>query len=267
MKKTKMQIQRFAHQRDNRWSVKSKQVLGLLLALCLLVLLAACSSTAGETETYTPEPSDVTLEEWEDLYPAQYASWAESVHGEAYLEGNQDAPGCTDCHADPESGEIETAAFQLDIPNRCARCHSDESIMADYGISTDVYDTYAADYHGTTISYYQSTDPDTYRDEAVCSDCHGSHNVYAVEDERSSVNEANLTATCQKCHHDAPEEFASAFGHYRTARQPVSSDDTPVLFWVKLFYQILLPFALGGMILYILLDIVYRLKKRKKQDE
>lgn len=80
------------------------------------------------------------------------------------------------------------------------------------------------------------------------------------------MNAANLTATCQKCHHDAPAAFASAFGHYRTALTPVSSAESPIVFWVKLFYQSLTPVILGGMFFYIMVDIRFRLKNRKKHD-
>lgn len=234
-----------------------------ILGLWMLAVLTACSGT--DLSVYEPEASDVPLETWQEAYPVEYSDWEDSAHGQAYLNGDSNAPGCTDCHDDPESGEIRTAAFNLEIPARCARCHSDESTMSEYDISADVYDTYLADYHGTTIAYYQAADTDAYRYEAVCSDCHGSHAIYAPEDERSSVAGANLTTTCQKCHHDAPADFASAFGHYRPAHTPVSSAESPILFWVKLFYQALIPVTLGGMILYIILDIRFRLQKRKEQ--
>jgi len=96
------------------------------------------------------------------------------------------------------------------------------------------------------------------------SDFHGSHAIYAPENKDSTVNTNNLTATCQKCHHDVSTTFASAFGHYRTALTPVSSVESPIVFWVKLFYQILTPIVLGGMFFYIVVDIRFRLKNRKK---
>ena len=94
----------------------------------------------------------------------------------------------------------------------------------------------------------------------------GAMRWYAPKDERSSVNEANLASTCQTCHHDATDNFASAFGHYRPARTPVSSAESPVLFWVKLFYQALMPVMLGSMIFYIVLDIRFRLKQRRAHN-
>jgi hypothetical protein len=133
--------------------------------------------------------------------------------------------------------------------------------MTQYGVSTDVYDTYLADYHGATIAYYRAMAPDTRRSEAVCSDCHGSHAIYPPEDERSTVTAANLEFTCQKCHHAATSNFAAAYGHYRPIRSPVSSADSPFVFVVKLLYQAMIPVTLGSMIGYIALDIRHRVKK------
>ena len=230
--------------------------------LFLIAFLAACSNTNRISTSFQPAP-DVDLEAMAVKYPFEYDAWADSVHGEAYLSGDENAPSCTDCHADPASGEIRTAAFQLDIPNRCGRCHGDETLMADYEISSDVYDTYLADYHGTTIAYYQAINSENYRYEAVCSDCHGSHAIYPADDWQSLVNPLNLQTTCQKCHHDVSENFTAAFGHYRPSRSPASLAESPVIFWVKLFYQIMIPIALGGMVGFIVLDIRFRLKKRK----
>ena len=148
----------------------------IYIGVWLAILLSACSANAG-LAVYEPEASDVPLETWEELYPIEYADWADSVHGQAYLAGDSNAPACTDCHSDPETGEVRTTAFNLDIPNRCGSCHSDEEMMSEYEISADVYDTYLADYHGTTIAYYHAMGTDTLRYEAVCSDCHGSHAV------------------------------------------------------------------------------------------
>lgn len=239
----------------------------LLLALLTAQLLAACSRGSGDATSYEPAPSDVTLEEWAERHPLEYKDWEASQHGQAYLAGDEDAPACTDCHGDPDTGEVHTAAFRLEIPGRCARCHADEALMSAHEVSADVYQTYLADYHGTTIEFYRDTSPDTWRFEAVCSDCHGSHAVNGPEVAKSSVAPANLTATCQKCHHDATASFTTAFGHYRPARTPVSSAETPLIFWVKLFYQVLTPVILGAMVGYIALDLRHRAKQRIDHDD
>jgi len=236
----------------------------IIIGIGLLLCLSAC--TATELPAYQPEPVDeADFVAWEEAYPEQYADWAESVHGETYLSGDTNAPTCNDCHDAPVEGEtVKTATFHLQVPARCARCHDDDTLMEDYDVATDVYETYLADFHGTTINYYASTDLTAMRAEAVCSDCHGSHAVFPQEDQRSTVYEANLQATCAKCHTAATEGFTSAYGHYRPVRSPASSSlDSTIVFIVKLLYQALIPITLGGMLAYIALDIFFRVKRKR----
>ncbi len=241
-----------------------RKVINGVLLLCFL---AACSAPVGVQQDYQPEAPGAGLSVWEAGYPLQYKDWQASVHGQVHLDGDDNAPDCTGCHIDPASGEVQTAAFQSDIHRRCARCHSDEARMSQYGVSTDVVETYLADYHGTTIEFYRAVSPDAHRAEADCSDCHGSHAILPPEDDRSSVAAASLIDTCRKCHHDAPPNYAAAYGHYRPVRTPVSTGESPVVFWVKLFYQSMIPLILGGMVGYIGLDVRHRLRKRKSSRQ
>ena len=231
--------------------------IGICLAL-LLLSLSACGAPAAPAKASAPAGSDLSLEEWAKRYPEEYREWASSVHGAAYLAGNTDAPMCTGCHGDPASGEMETAAFRLGIPAQCARCHDDPALTAKYHLPADVYTSYLADYHGTTIEYYRANAPAVARYEAVCSDCHGSHAIYKPDDSRSSVAPGNLLATCRKCHQGAEASFATAMaGHFRT-----SLAAAPLSHYVQLVYRILIPLIIGLMVLYIVLDIIYRLRKR-----
>ena len=235
------------------------------VSLCTFLSLTACSTLAGSPAGVAPAPAQtgVVPEEWATRYPKEHDDWKDSVHGVAYLSGNSDAPGCTDCHGDPETGEIQTSVFHLEIPSRCARCHADEEVMSKYGVATDVYDTYRADYHGTTIEYYRVKNPATWRYEAVCSDCHESHAVYGPDDPRSSVASANLLATCQQCHLEARPNFAAASsGHYRTTREA-----SLLVYCVRLFYMILIPTVIGLMLAYIGLDISHRVRKKLRGEE
>ncbi len=228
------------------------------LSLGLLLFVTACSAVKGAPAA-PPAASDTSLEAWAEQYPQQYKEWAASVHGTAYLAGNSDAPACTGCHGDPASGEMQTAAFHNSIPAACARCHADAQLMGKYGIAADTYDTYQADYHGMMVEYYRAEDATTWRYEAVCSDCHGAHDVYAPEDARSSVAAANLLSTCQQCHQGAQANFAeAAAGHYRTNQAA-----QPVVYWIGNIYRYgLIPVIIGLMLAYIALDVVHRLRMR-----
>jgi hypothetical protein len=242
---------------------------------CVVLLLAAtCSSVMvhsawGDTgrsvaaaASKTVEPVcarvDAGTEPCATRYPKQYLEWQESVHGRAYLSGDTDAPGCSDCHDDPESAEIRTPVFRLEIPSRCARCHDDEKLMRKHDIATDLYASYRADFHGFTIDHYRLYDASMWRYEAVCSDCHASHAVFRAGDARSSVAPANLLDTCRQCHPGAEANFTSiTTGHFRTDRR-----SSLLVYLIKLIYQILIPTVIGLMTAYIALDIVHRLRRK-----
>jgi len=205
-----------------------------------------------------PPQWEVKPAEWAARYPNEYRDWASSVHGAAYLVGNADVPSCTGCHGDPQSGELQTVGYRLSIPSRCARCHDDQALMRKYKIATDAYDTYLPGFHGSTIEYYRANDPEVWRYEAVCSDCHQAHAIYGPDDPRSSVAAGNLLKTCQKCHQGAEASFAlAANGHFRTT--PAASR---LVYYAELFYKVLIPLTIGGMLLYVILDILRRARQQ-----
>lgn len=236
----------------------------ILIGLCTLISLTACTALTGSPAPVAPAPDPVEAhpQQWAARYPVIYEEWSSSVHGSAYLAGDTDAPGCTDCHPDPEASDIISSTLRLEVPSRCARCHSDEALMSQHEVATDVYRTYLADYHGATIESYRATDPTAIRPEAVCSDCHASHAIFAADDARSTVAAANLLGTCQQCHDGAGPKFvASSTGHFRT-----TADASILVFLVKVFYIVLIPVVMGGMLLFIGLDIRHRIVTKTKES-
>jgi hypothetical protein len=194
-------------------------------------------------------------------YPKEHREWQESVHGSAYLSGDGDAPGCMDCHDDPEREDIRTAAFRLSIPSRCAGCHGDEELMRKHEIASDLYSSYRADYHGFTIDYYRTHDGTTWRYEAVCSDCHGNHAVFPANDPRSSVAPENLLETCRRCHQGAEANFtATSSGHFRSTRE-----SSLLVYGVELIYKLLIPAVIGLMAIYLGLDVLNRLRRKLRE--
>ena len=82
-----------------------------------------------------------------------YKKYAASVHGKALVEGgNKDVPACADCHTHHQIQQPGTTQFRLNSPELCIRCHGDGQLMARYGISARVAQTYLADFHGVTAS-------------------------------------------------------------------------------------------------------------------
>jgi len=191
-----------------------------------------------------------------------YDQYKKSVHGAARLENiNPDVPACIDCHGVHNIPDPTTAAFRLRSPELCAKCHTDPARMSKYGISTQVLNTYLADFHGTTVTLFEKQTPDQVTNKPVCFDCHGIHDIARPDDPQKGLQvKENLLQTCQKCHPDATPNFPDAWlSHYDP-----SPDKNPLVYYVNLFYKIFIPGVIGGMALFVASDIGRRLIKRGK---
>jgi len=195
-------------------------------------------------------------------HSAIYDQYKESVHGAALTEeGNTDVPTCIDCHGVHNIQDPTTARFRNDTPLLCAKCHTDHAIMDKYDIPTDVLDTYVADFHGTTVTLFEKVNPDLPTNEAVCTDCHGVHDIISVNDPNQGIAlKKNLLVKCQRCHPDATINFPDAWmSHYIAS--PVKF---PLVYYVNLFYKIFIPTVLGGMTFYVLTDVYRRIIARRE---
>ena len=119
-----------------------------------------------------------------------------SVHGMATKAGMADAATCTDCHGrhnirpkdDPES-----TIYRANIPRTCAACHEDMKVVVKHHIHAEKpFEEYEQSVHGKAL----------YRDglieiAAVCTDCHGVHNIQAAG---TSKLRPRRPETCGKCH-------------------------------------------------------------------
>jgi hypothetical protein len=197
-----------------------------------------------------------------------YEEYAQTVHGVAAAEGNTDVPVCITCHGLHSIEDPTTAKFRLASPKLCGNCHSNPEIMDKYGLSTDVYNTYVADFHGTTVTLFQKLSPDQETNKAVCYDCHGVHSIRSVKDPQAGLEiKKNMLAACQKCHPDANDNFPDSWlSHYSP-----SPDKYPLVYYVNLFYKFLIPTVLGGMAVLVASDVfrkvLDRLKPRKQAHD
>jgi predicted CXXCH cytochrome family protein len=174
-----------------------------------------------------------------------------SVHGKAMKEGNADVPVCTDCHRAHDVSDPRAGALSLRTADICGRCHTDQKLMKKYGLSTNVVDSYLNDFHGMAATLQKGKVGKGERLAAGCTDCHGIHDIQKSEDPKSSVMKANLAQTCRKCHADATDNFPAAWmSHYEP-----SLKKTPLVWSVRLFYYILIPFILISLAVQIALHL------------
>lgn len=116
---------------------------------------------------------------------------------------------CAACHGGDSTNDDMTIAMgraagfrgkieRKQAPELCAKCHSDSAYMRQYNPSlrTDQLAQYRTSVHGQRLAAGDTK-------VAVCTDCHGVHNLRPASDTRSHVNPLDVAETCARCHADA----------------------------------------------------------------
>jgi predicted CXXCH cytochrome family protein len=213
-----------------------------------------CTDCHGSHYIRPPdEPRTLIPSTCGNCHSQEFAIYQSSVHGNALeQEANPDVPVCTTCHGVHNIQDPTTQQFKVDEPDLCAGCHANKEMMSKYGLSADVYSLYNLSWHGVDVSVYEARWPTVEHNSAVCTDCHGIHDIYKTDDPKSSVYPDNLLVTCQKCHPGVGPNWTGAWtGHYK-----VSLERTPFLFYVDAFYSIFAPLVLWACGIYVGLQFI-----------
>ena len=130
---------------------------------------------------------------------------------------------CTSCHGGDDTTDDEKLAHgkgfagkiaHADVPKLCAKCHADQKRMRPYDIPVDQYEQYQKSRHGQLLAKGDSQ-------VAVCSDCHGAHDILPVADPESRVYPTNIPHTCGRCHGDTTlvrqRKIHNAYAEYLTS--------------------------------------------------
>lgn len=179
-------------------------------------------------------------------HTAVQQTFMQSIHGQGIAKGNGLAPVCTDCHGihsikshrDPASPVAEANLSR----DTCARCHEGVRLSQEFGLPGNRVSTYMDSYHGLAAQGGSLV-------AANCSSCHGIHNILPSSDPRSTINRANLDATCGKCHMGVTQKFTLTPVHLADGvhRKDVGSIATR---WVRLIYVPLILVVIGVMFLH-----------------
>jgi cytochrome b subunit of formate dehydrogenase/5-methylcytosine-specific restriction endonuclease McrA len=169
-----------------------------------------------------------------------------SIHGQAIARGNMLAPTCTDCHGihsikrhnDPNS-PIAEQNVSRDI---CARCHEGVRLSQEFGVPGNRVTSYFDSYHGLAAEGGSVV-------AANCSSCHGVHNILPSSDPHSTINRANLDATCGQCHKGVTQKFTRTPVHLQSGSRSADIDSVAVR-WVRWIYIPLILLVIGAMFLH-----------------
>lgn len=223
-----------------------------------------CTDCHGTHDIRPPDqPRTLVSTTCSQCHEQIYHSYRESIHGAALIEAdNPDVPVCTDCHGVHNIQDPRTALFRAETPEMCAHCHSDPELMGKYNLPADVYNIYQVSWHGVDVSVYKANWPGIWHESAVCTDCHGVHEILPASDPQSMVHPDNLLATCQECHTEAGPNWVGAW----TGHHEVSLQRTPFVFYTELFYDIYTPFVLVMTVVWVLLHMIRALAQRARRS-
>ena len=182
--------------------------------------------------------------------------YLEGVHGKDYAKGIQDVPVCTDCHSEhdirsPE--DLDSGVYATKVAAVCSRCHDNESLARQYGLLTSRLKTFSASYHGTASKFGEVK-------VANCSSCHGHHDIRPSSDPHSSINPANLAATCGTCHPGAGDNFSKGKIHVVSEKT-----ENRWAYTVKIVYIVVIAGLISVFLAFIVADLYRRLRMRWKR--
>jgi hypothetical protein len=141
-------------------------------------------------------------------HPRERVQFDSSLHA-------QEGVRCVSCHGGNDRELTVPGAHasgfrgrpaRAEIPRLCATCHADERMMRAYNLPVDQYALYQTSGHGRRLAAGDSH-------VAVCSDCHGAHEILSPSDPRSRVYSLNIPRTCGECHGDAKTPAGSRSKH------------------------------------------------------
>jgi cytochrome b subunit of formate dehydrogenase len=124
--------------------------------------------------------------------------YATSIHGLSHALGASGAAQCWDCHGSHDIVPVkhgDSPVFKLNLPQTCAKCHSNTKLSAEYEMKhPEAASQYMESIHGRALLKMGLIVAPS------CNDCHGVHNIKRTVDRDSPINHANIATTCGKCH-------------------------------------------------------------------
>ena len=127
----------------------------------------------------------------------QQAAYDTGFHAAARKKGDTRAARCVDCHGSPHAivaaSDPASRVHRTNIPATCGACHGQKFVMEASGHSAQPFASYQESVHGRAVAAGSEK-------AAVCTDCHGSHDIRPASDSKSPIFKFNVPNTCGQCH-------------------------------------------------------------------
>jgi hypothetical protein len=179
----------------------------------------ACTDCHRGFDAGFPHQVDRVVVPCETCHAQEGRDYAASIHA-PNAETNGDAPSCVGCHGSHHilnARDPSSPTYPLNVAGLCGRCHGDPRIIGRYftGAGKEQARIAAVAFpksvHGIGLTR------DGLVISATCSDC---HRILPADSPQSSVNRANIPATCGNCHAGVEKVFESSAHGRDYPRQP-----------------------------------------------
>ncbi|MDA3859929.1 MAG: cytochrome c3 family protein, partial [Melioribacteraceae bacterium] len=182
-----------------------------------------------------------------------------SIHWIRASKGIKEAPVCNDCHNEHNIVGVHSGnekEYQLKMQaNTCISCHDDNQMNQKFGNSGNEVSQYLSSYHGLASTRGGNN-------AALCTDCHGVHNIIPSSFQQSTVSATNVTETCRKCHADATEQFSKSYSHETESEEAKIVEDIvrDVYFW-------LIVVVIGGMAIHNFIIFLFEIRRKRRKEK
>jgi cytochrome b subunit of formate dehydrogenase len=162
-----------------------------------------CTDCHSDIKAFPHDPTPV-MPKCSACHDGEQVAYDHGVHAKAAAAGNTNAAKCQDCHGSVHeilpASDPKSKVAHNNIPQTCGACHGQKFVMASGGISAAPFNSYQQSVHGKAVAAGSDK-------AAVCTDCHGEHDILGAGDPKSPINKFNVPNTCAKCHANIKTEY------------------------------------------------------------
>jgi len=184
----------------------------------------ACTDCHSDIKAFPHEPAPAKPV-CATCHAEEQNAYDHGVHAKAAAAGNTNVAKCQDCHGNVHTivpaSDPKSKVAHNNIPATCGACHSKELVMGSSGVSSTTVGSYEQSVHGKAVAGGSQK-------AAVCTDCHGTHEILMGGDPKSPVFKFNVPGTCAKCHADVSHQYKESIHGTQVAqgnwRSPVCTD-------------------------------------------
>jgi len=172
-----------------------------------------------------PHDANVSKPTCAQCHADEQKTYDKSIHAQAIAAGNSNAATCESCHGNihellPPS-DPNSKVNHANIPKTCGACHGQKFVMETSGVTTTPVMNYQQSVHGKLSA--EGNDK-----AAVCTDCHGAHDIMGPGNPQSPIFKTNVPKTCGKCHGSEAAQYSESIHGQAVARgnlhAPVCTD-------------------------------------------